>query len=71
MKAKTFDCIEMKRVGQRKIRAVLAGQDQKAEIEFCRAGAEEVERRIQAAKTALHRPQASPQTGSAPSGSDA
>jgi hypothetical protein len=71
MKTKTFDCVEMKRGAQRKIRAALAGRDRNAEIEFFRAGADEFERRIQAAKAALARREAPAPTGPALSGSDA
>ena len=53
MKTKTFDCIKMKRVAQEKIRAAVSGMDRKAEIEFFRAGAEELQCRIDAAKKAL------------------
>jgi len=42
MKPKTFDCIQMKRTAQEKIRAAVAGLDHKAEIEFFRAGAKEI-----------------------------
>ncbi|MFH1419379.1 MAG: hypothetical protein ABII12_13980 [Planctomycetota bacterium] len=55
MKTKTFDCIQMKRATQKKIRAAVAGLDRKAEIEFFRAGAKEFEQRIQAAKESLTR----------------
>jgi hypothetical protein len=71
MKAKTFDCVEMKRAAQRKIRAAIAGRDHSAEIKFFRTGADEFEQRIQDAKAALPQPDAPAQTGSAPSGSDA
>jgi hypothetical protein len=55
MKTKTFDCIRMKRDAQEQIRAAVAGRDRKAEIEFFRAGADEFEQRIQAAKESLTR----------------
>jgi len=55
MKTKTFDCIQVKRAAQKKIRAAVAGLDRKAEIEFFRTGAKEFERRIQAAKESLAR----------------
>ncbi|MGB2985473.1 MAG: hypothetical protein WBE26_06275 [Phycisphaerae bacterium] len=55
MKTKTFDCIQMKRAAQEKIRAAVSGMDRKAEIAFFRAGADEFERRINAAKEALGR----------------
>ena len=55
MKTKTFDCIQMKRAAQEKIRAAVAGLDRQQEIEFFRAGAEEFERGIQTAKESLTR----------------
>ena len=50
MKTKTFDCIQMKRAVQEKIRAAVFGQTREEEIAFFRAGAEEFQRRIDAAK---------------------
>ena len=55
MKTKTFDCIQMKRAAQEKIRAAVAGLDREAEIAFFRAGATEFEKRIQARKESLGR----------------
>ncbi len=55
MKTKTFDCIQMKRTAQQKIRAAVAGLDHKAEIEFFRGGAEAFQRRIEAAREARSR----------------
>jgi hypothetical protein len=55
MKTKIFDCIQVKRAAQEKIRAAVVGLDRKAEIEFFRAGAKAFERRIQAAKESLAR----------------
>jgi hypothetical protein len=55
MKNKTIDCIQMKRDAQEKIRAAVAGRDRKAEIEFFRAGADEFEQRIRAARESLTR----------------
>ncbi len=49
--AKTFDCIEMKREAQKKIRAAVRGMTPEEEIAFFREGAEEFEDEIkQAAK---------------------
>ena len=48
MKTKSFDCIQMKRAAQEKIRAAVFGMDRKAEIEFFRTGADKLERRITA-----------------------
>ena len=53
MKTKTFDCIQMKRIAQQKIRAAVAGLDRKAEIEFFRAGAAEFEKRIKTARESM------------------
>jgi len=53
MKTKTFDCIQMKRAAQEKIRAAVSGQTRQEEIAFFRAGAEEFQRRIDAAKKPL------------------
>ncbi len=53
MKTKTFDCIQMKRAAQQKIRAAVAGLNRQQEIEFFRAGADEFERRILAAKESM------------------
>lgn len=50
MKTKTFDCVRMKRAAQEKIRAAVSGLSREEEIAFFRAGADEFERRIQAAK---------------------
>ena len=50
MKAKTPDCIRMKREAQRRIREAVAGLSREEEIAFFRAGAEEFVRRIEAAK---------------------
>ncbi len=55
MKTKTLDCVRMKRVAQHKIRAAVAGLDRVREIEFFRAGAQEFEQRIQAARRSLKR----------------
>ncbi len=53
MKTKAFDCIRMKRAAQEKIRAAVAGLSRQQEIELFRAGGEEFERRIQAARAAM------------------
>ncbi len=53
MRTKTFDCIQMKRAAQEKIRAGVAGMNRREEIEFFRAGADEFERRIKTAKDSL------------------
>ena len=53
MKTKTHDCIKMKRAAQEKIRAAVAGLDHKGEIEYFRAGAEEFEQRVRAAKASM------------------
>ncbi len=53
MTTKTFDCIQMKRAAQQKILAAVAGLNRRQEIEFFRAGADEFERRVQAAKESL------------------
>ena len=50
MKTKTFDCIQMKRAAQEKIRAAVSGKTRQEEIAFFRAGAAEFQRRIDAAK---------------------
>ncbi len=55
MKTKTFDCMQMKRVAQEKIRAAVSGQTRQEEIAFFCAGAEEFQRRIDAAKEPLRR----------------
>ena len=52
MKTKSFDCVEMKRAAQKKIREKVRGMTRDQEIAFFRAGAEEFERRIRAAKEA-------------------
>jgi soluble cytochrome b562 len=52
---KTFDCIQMKRDAQKKIREAVKGMTPEQEIAFFREGAEEFERQIeQAAKNAGH-----------------
>ena len=48
MKTKAFDCVEMKRAAQEKIRAQVQGMTREEEIRFFRAGAEGFEQRIQA-----------------------
>lgn len=55
MKTKAFDCVQMKRSAQQWIRAAVEGLDRQQEIEFCRIGAEDFERRIKAGKQALSR----------------
>ncbi len=55
MKTKTFDCVKMKWAAQEKIRAAVSGMDRKAEIEFFRAGADEFDQRMLAAREALGR----------------
>jgi hypothetical protein len=50
MKTKTHDCIKMKREAQEKIRAAVAKMDRRGEIEYFRAGAEEFEQQLQAAR---------------------
>ena len=55
MKTKTFDCVGMKREAQEKIRDAVRGLSPEQEIQFFRAGAEDFERRVQAAKEALAR----------------
>ncbi len=63
MKKKTFDRMEMKRAAQKKIRAAVAGMTREQEIAFFRAGADEFEERIKAARDSLARgPKASPST---------
>ena len=52
MKPKSFDCMKTKQAAQEKIRATEAGADRQAKVEFFRTGADECERRIQAAKEA-------------------
>ncbi len=46
---KDFDCVDMKRRAQAAIRAQVAGKSRKDEIAFFREGADEFERRIDAA----------------------
>jgi hypothetical protein len=48
---KDFDCVEMKRHAQERIRKDLEGKSRAEEIEYFRQGAEEFERRIKAAKS--------------------
>jgi len=50
MKTKTFDCVGMKRMAQTRIRAQVSGMSAEEEIAFFRDGAEDFERRIQAAR---------------------
>ena len=50
---KAFDCVEMKHVIQKRIRALVAGMTRKEEIAFFREGAEEFEKRIEQAKQDL------------------
>ena len=52
MKTKTFDCVEMKRAAQEKIRQAVQGMTLEEEVEFFRAGAEEFEKRLQDARRA-------------------
>ena len=53
MKTKKFDCIRMKRAAQQKIRAAVSGMNRQEEIDFFRAGAQDLEQRIRTAKEAL------------------
>ena len=55
MRTKTFDCIQMKRAAQKKIREAVAGMDRRGEIEYFRAGIADFEQRVQAAKEAHQR----------------
>jgi len=50
MKKKAFDCIQMKRDVQQKIRAAVQGMTQEEEIAYFREGAEEFERKLRSAK---------------------
>ena len=53
MKTKAYDCINMKREAQRRIRAALLGKSRQEEIDYFREGADEFEQRVQSAKDAL------------------
>ena len=46
MKTKTFDCVEMKRRAQEKIRAALKACSREQEIAFFQQGAEEFRKRV-------------------------
>ena len=50
MKNKTFDCVEMKRAAQERIRARVEGMTPVEEIAFFRAGGVEFEKAIRQAK---------------------
>ncbi len=54
-KAKKFDCVAMKRVAQRRIRARVRGLTPKQEIAFFRAGGAESEAALAAARQAAER----------------
>ncbi len=49
MKTKTFDCVEMKRKAQEKMRAKMAGFTPEEELAYFREGSEEFQRRIEKA----------------------
>jgi hypothetical protein len=49
-KAKTFDCVAMKRAAQRRIRARVAGLSPQQEIAYFRAGGAEFEAALAAAR---------------------
>lgn len=50
MKTKTFDCVEMKRASQIKIREKVRGMTRQEEVDFFRSGADEFEQRIRSAR---------------------
>jgi hypothetical protein len=52
---KNFDCVEMKRRAQARIREALRGRTRAEEIEFFRRGAEEFQRRLDAARAKARR----------------
>ena len=53
MKTKTFDCVEMKRVTQEKIRNDVKGMTAEEEIRYFREGADAFEQRIRQARDTL------------------
>jgi len=53
MKTKTFDCVEMKRAAQRRIREAVKEMTPAQEIEFFQEGRTEFERQIEAARREL------------------
>jgi hypothetical protein len=53
MKTKTFDCVEMKRVAQEKIRDAVKGMTAEEEIRYFREGADAFEQRIRQARDTL------------------
>jgi len=60
MKKKKFDCVEMKRAAQEKIRARVRGMTRAQEVAFFREGAEEFEMRVQTAKASAAKTEPSP-----------
>jgi hypothetical protein len=48
---KKFDCVQMKRRGQRRIRAAVEGMTHGEEVAYFRAGAGDFSRRLKEAKT--------------------
>lgn len=53
MKTKTFDCVEMKRAAQQRIREAVKEMTPAQEIEFFQEGRTEFERQIEAARRGL------------------
>jgi hypothetical protein len=47
---KRFDCVEMKKRAQRRIRAAVAGMSRQEEIAYFRSGAKDFSRRLRQAK---------------------
>jgi hypothetical protein len=47
---KRFDCVEMKRQAQRRIRSAVTGMDRKEEVAYFRSGAAEFTRRLHTAR---------------------
>ncbi len=50
MTKKTFDCVEMKREGARRLRERLAGMTRQQQLEFCRERTDALRRRAEAVR---------------------
>jgi len=56
MKKKSFDCVEMKRACQRKLRERAGGMTRSEELRFFREAGRQLEKRIQSARESERRP---------------